>query len=432
MKVSKFIFQTKYEETGELLIYNTLNSSMLAIEPEYQNELQELLSKKDFIESDTELAKGLYSEGFLIDDDFDEYSVVLERSRLGIKDGNRLDVMIMPNMNCNFSCVYCYEDHHKSNMLTETEDSLLVWLENMVPRFKTVLISWFGGEPLISYDTIVKIQSKIIEICKRNDVELSSHITTNGYLLNLEKINKLIELDIYSYQITLDGLPETHDEMRPLKGGGSTFEKIFNNICLIARANPITNIKLRVNYDNRNVGNIRMLLEMFPEDVRKNCLLICERIFGKDYGIFDESSKTHGEIINDIYNYAKDLGFQVADDDVQNQRLTYCYADRTNQFLFNYNGDVFKCTVGKFKTQDRLGYLNNEGKILWEDNRLNNWHEVSTFEEKCYSCTFMPMCMGGCRKIRHLYGAVGDDCKLPFQGFDKKIKNLYTRELENS
>ncbi len=28
----------------------------------------------------------------------------------------------------------------------------------------------------------------------------------------------------------------------------------------------------------------------------------------------------------------KTLGFQVADDDVQNQRLIYCYADRTNQF----------------------------------------------------------------------------------------------------
>ncbi len=126
--------------------------------------------------------------------------------------------------------------------------------------------------------------------------------------MNLEKINKLIELDIYSYQITLDGLPETHDEMRPLKDG-STFEKIFNNICLIARANPITNIKLRVNYDNRNVGNIRMLLEMFPEDVRKNCLLIVKEYLERITEYLMNHQKHTCEIINDIYDYAKNFRF---------------------------------------------------------------------------------------------------------------------------
>lgn len=38
------------------------------------------------------------------------------------------------------------------------------------------------------------------------------------------------------------------------------------------------------------------------------------------------------------------------------------------------------------------------------------------------------MCMGGCRKVRAKEGTVGDSCKLPFGGFERRLQQRYAQE----
>jgi len=431
MKTSQFIFKTDYPETGETLLYNTLNGALLAIDEEKTDRLNTILYQKTDIPVDSDLEQLLMEEEFLIFDDYNEINVVLERSNLGISDENRLDVIIMPTMNCNFACPYCYEDHHKSNMTEETQNQLVTWFERVAPKFKTVLINWFGGEPLLGYDTIVNLQQRFIRICKDNDIPYSSHITTNGYLINELRAKELVQLGIYSYQITIDGSPEFHNKTRVLKNGDGTFDKILKNVILLAEASEEVNIKLRVNYDDKNIKSIYHLLPLFPAHIRHQLVLVCERIFGESYGIFEDESINHGDEVAELYRFAADLGYSTSQDELVPGRLTFCYADRHNQFLFNYNGDVFKCTVGKFKPEQRLGILNEFGQIEWEKSKLGDWYATDTFEEKCYTCTYMPVCMGGCRKVRKMFGTVGDDCTTPFLGFDTNVRNMYTQFLNN-
>lgn len=42
--------------------------------------------------------------------------------------------------------------------------------------------------------------------------------------------DKLYDLKIYKYQITLDGFAQTHDKQRVLRNGDKTFWSIVNNI----------------------------------------------------------------------------------------------------------------------------------------------------------------------------------------------------------
>ena len=430
MKISQFIFKTDYPETGEILIYNTLNGSLLAIEKVNEEKLNKILTQKINIELDTDLEILMAEEDFLISEDFNEIDVVLERSELGINDENRLDVIIMPTMNCNFTCPYCYEDHYKSIISEETQYQLVKWFENIAPRFKTVLINWFGGEPLLAYDAIVSIQKQLIKICQDNDILFSSHITTNGYLINKNRAAELVHLGIYSYQITLDGSREFHNKTRVLKNGEGTFERILDNIIILADEDENVNIKLRVNYDDKNIKSVYELLPLFPQRIRNQLVLTCERIFGGDYGVFENNSINHGEEVAELYQFSAELGFaNKSEKELVPGKLTFCYADRHNQFLFNYNGDVFKCTVGKFTTEQRLGFLNEMGEIEWDNNKVNSWYAVNTFENKCFSCTFMPVCMGGCRKVRKMFDTVGEDCSLPFQGFDVNVRNMYSQFL---
>lgn len=430
MKASRFNFTTTYERTGEALLFNTLTGAFAAVTPETYTKVTRLFDDPAQVTRDPELANFLESRGFLTGDHVDEDAIVLERSQMGINDGNRLDVIVMPNMNCNLSCVYCYESHRKSEMNEETTASLIAWLENMVPRFKVVLLSWFGGEPLLSYDRLVEVHRRVLDLCAEHNVLFSSHITTNGYALTAERAATLLSLDCYSYQITLDGVPEIHDATRPLRGGGSTFDRILKNLCTLVAMDKRVNVKLRVNYDETNLDRVPELLARIPEDVRPQLDFVLERIFGEEFGNYvdDMPSRRVGATVEHLYELARRMGFSVTMNPLQPARLTYCYADRKNEFVINYNGDVFKCTVDRFEPKDRLGWLQRDGTIGWEQGRLVGWQDVSTFEAKCHSCTFMPICMGGCRKVRWREGTVGADCTLPFMGFDKRLQYRYALE----
>jgi uncharacterized protein len=430
MKTSRFNLVTTYDKTGETLLFNTLTGAFAAVNPDTYERVKRLFENPSWAASEVELTDFLANRGFLVDDAVDEHAVVLERSSLGISDQNRLDVILMPNMNCNFACTYCYESHGKSEMSHETKAALIAWLEQMVPRFKVVLLSWFGGEALLSYDTLIEIQRLVRNLCAQSNVRFSCHLTTNGYLLTAARAAELLSLDCYSYQITIDGVPEIQNSMRPLRGGGATFDRILGNLCGLVRMDRSVNVKLRINYNDTNLDRVPELLMQIPDDVRPQLDVVLERIFGEDFGNHTDSmpARRVGTTVERLYEQARHMGFSVTMNPLQATRLTYCYADRKNEFLINYNGDVFKCTVDRFESKDRLGWLQQDGTLAWEQNRLALWQDVSAFEDKCYSCTFMPMCMGGCRKVRWREGSVGADCTLPFMGFDKRLQYRYAQE----
>ena len=432
MKASQYNVRTKYEATGETLLFNTLTTALLALDTNTAVRVEELLNEPNRADQNGDLATYLLSRGFLVADNVDEFAIISERSTLGINDTNRLDVIAMPNMNCNLACTYCYEEHHKSAMSGETAANLLSWFQHMIPRFKVVLLSWFGGEPLLSYKSVIQIQQQVRDMANAAGTGFLSHMTTNGYALSPERAATLVSLGLHSYQITLDGVPETHNAMRPHRGGGGTFERIMANVCALVRTSSQVSVKLRVNYDERNLNDIPALLGLFPEDVRDQLDVVFERIFGQEYSNYEDAMQDRevGVKVESLYQHAKNHGFPVSMNALEADRLNYCYADRKNQFVFNYNGDVFKCTVDKFESKDRLGRLTNEGMVSWEGagERRDQWHAIPVFEDKCHTCTYAPLCMGGCRKVRGRLGTVGDSCKLPFAGFDKRLHYYYANQ----
>ena len=72
---------------------------------------------------------------------------------------------------------------------------------------KKLYITWFGREPLLGYDTVIKpLSQKIKKLSKRINFDYHSSIITNGFYLNLETGKELIEYcNVDSFQITFDG-----------------------------------------------------------------------------------------------------------------------------------------------------------------------------------------------------------------------------------
>ena len=60
------------------------------------------------------------------------------------------------------------------------------------------------------------------------------NIITNGLLLTPEIVDRLTPFGLNGVKITLDGDRDTHNRMRPLRGGQGTFDKIVDNIRQVA------------------------------------------------------------------------------------------------------------------------------------------------------------------------------------------------------
>lgn len=427
MKSSQFNLLTTFDETNELLLFNTGNGALAAFPIDQEPFIRAFLDGDQDVPLPAHILENLERGGFTVASETDEVDTVLKRIAMGIQDDNRLDVFILPNMNCNFECPYCYEDHRVSQISADTERSIMLWFDRMVPLFKVVLVSWFGGEPLLSHDRIVRMQTRITELCKSHGVSCNAHITTNGYLLDERRAAELVRSGVRSYQITIDGPPDVHNASRILKGPGDSFERVFGNLCALAENQRDTNIKLRINFDGETLQCVPELLDMVPAGARERIHVVLERIFGQERLFVSRSPRRIAMDTEQIYALAGSMGFAVTTTPLEPGKLTYCYADRENQFLFTHVGDVFKCTVSKFDSADRLGSLTADGQIQWEDGRYDEWMEVAVVDDECRSCTYLPMCMGGCRKNRYQRGHASADCTLPFAALDQRVRHRYAQ-----
>lgn len=148
-----------------------------------------------------------------------------------------LEVTTGCNLRCNycvFSQNYSHNRNHGNKLLSYEQafKSVNFYLDlckkakSYNPNIKP-MIGFYGGEPLLNYKVIKDI---VIQL-KKNDVfkEIEFTITTNGLLLDDEKISFFIENNVIVL-FSLDGPKSQHDRNRVDANGKGTFEDVMKNI----------------------------------------------------------------------------------------------------------------------------------------------------------------------------------------------------------
>jgi uncharacterized protein len=153
-------------------------------------------------------------------------------------------VVIEISQRCNLQCAYCvyngeyFFERKRSDldMNFETVQTGLEYIHSILKdRYKKELkISFYGGEPLLRFDTIKKIVSYSRKLFKNWKVKYL--ITTNGTKINDEIIDFFVSND-FSVLISLDGPPKNHDAKRVYPNGKGTFKDIWDNILKIRKSN---------------------------------------------------------------------------------------------------------------------------------------------------------------------------------------------------
>ncbi|QPQ33295.1 radical SAM protein [Lysinibacillus sp. JNUCC 51] len=428
-------FNVIVKNVDSLKLYNSYTGKIAKFDNENQKKVLSILKSKNIeIEKedlDGEVIEFLNENGYLVNKNTDEFRLSTALKHKSLSSNRTLRLIILINEDCNFRCTYCYEDFLKKEIKTEVQTGLINFLEENINNYNHLHISWFGGEPLKSYETLKKLSKSFLDICEKNNVFYSSDITTNGYLLTPEVFDTLIDLNVTSYQVTLDGTAETHNKYRVGRNGETTFDEIFSNLEKIRETEHEFHMILRSNI-NQEVSTVMMqyldLVEKnFKEDSRfyLHFIAVLNLKGAQDSSIHLCDSKE----LFPIYEEAKERGFNF---DFYKMNLqpngSECYAANPNSYVIGSDGMIYKCTVAFNNPYNHVGWLKEDGEMEIFEERLSLWLSGGANEDSnCTSCYFRPSCHGNACPLERIESGT-TPCP-PVKKNIKKYINLVGEDL---
>ena len=145
-------------------------------------------------------------------------------------------ILFDPTSACNMHCTGCWAGTYgnKNNLSFEDMDKLI----SEGKELGIYLYMLTGGEPLVRKDDILKLAKK------HNDVELS--IYTNSSLIDEEFCKKVVELGNITFQLSIEGTPETNDGRR----GAGHFDKVMQAMDLLKKYGIVFGTSICYTKDN--------------------------------------------------------------------------------------------------------------------------------------------------------------------------------------
>lgn len=107
---------------------------------------------------------------------------------------------------CNLSCDYCF---HSNRSLGDTKfEDVISYIENIDSYLApNMVINFFGGEPLLNKDLIIKVVNHY------KDRKYKYGVCTNGTIFDVDLFKFFIDHNI-KVQVSIDGDEETHNKAR--------------------------------------------------------------------------------------------------------------------------------------------------------------------------------------------------------------------------
>lgn len=255
MKFSRYNLEVFDPDAKKTILFNTLSGHSFYI----TDEVCESIRSQDVGQLDDETLQAFQKCGIVVDDTVDERRIVSYFHGKAKFSADAVSSTVLLTWACNFACIYCYEG---AGTMTETmsddqADRYIMFMKNEAERRrpKTMYVNLFGGEPLMNIGRGFYILEELSSYCAARDIAFSCGVITNGTLLDEETIKKLLTFNCSMVQITLDGLPETHNARRPYKGGRASFDDVIAAIKRLI-LHPQIRTVIRINVDKTNLANV--------------------------------------------------------------------------------------------------------------------------------------------------------------------------------
>ena len=304
---------------------------------------------------------------------------------------------------CDQRCKHCY-------IFSENEDKCLLDMpyrkmmkvikscEDMCEKINRLPYFYItGGDPILHKDFW-----RLLEVLKEKNIPFT--ILGNPFHLTDEICKKLKEYGCEKYQMSIDGLRETHNYIRK-KG---SFDETLEKIKCINKAG-ITSV-IMTTVSGTNINEIPKIIDIVVENnvdvfaFARYCPTSEEKDVGiapleyrelldKCYKKFGEykDSKTYFNMKDHLWNlYLYEEGiFKI--DETLDKSLIYdgCHCG-SSHFTILPNGDLYACR----RMESKVGNIfEKEIYDVWTSKEMNEYRKYNDFE-KCSKCELHRFCRG--------------------------------------
>lgn len=288
---------------------------------------------------------------------------------------DEFQLFLMPTEQCNFRCLYCYENFALGRMPQEVVASVKSLISRRVKHAPRLLaLSWYGGEPLLASDIVLEVSNHAKDVCRKANTQFFADITTNGYLLSRAMLSELASAGLKRFQITLAGAKSTHDRMRMLKSGkDGTFDIIWNNLLALRDSGLPIEAWLRINFDAHTYTELDPLIQLIKEELIPSGrftvffseILPTGGLYDEKIGVFDAGARE--TVLEQLYSK---VGIEPYQKELENRP---CYAAHANTLLIRSDGSLGKCTVALYDERNCVGSLRPDGTLDFDKKRLQFW-----------------------------------------------------------
>ena len=310
---------------------------------------------------------------------------------------------------CNLSCKYCFANKGdytgpKGLMSLEVGKKAIDFVIKSSGKRKNIEIDFFGGEPLMNFDTTCRILEYANEQGEKNGKNFRFTITTNGILLDSEKLD-YINKNMSNIVLSIDGRKEVNDNMRPSVNGKGSYDLIMPKFKETAESRGQDNYYVRGTYTKHNLDFAADVLHLADEGFKQISVEPVVAPDTTDYAI----SESDLPVLMEQYDVLADemlrrdeagegfnfFHFMI---DLEGgpcaiKRMSGCGAGH-EYVAVTPEGDIYPCHQFVGQEEYKMGSV-LDGSIDMEKSREYAKINVYTKEE-CGKCWAKFYCSGGC------------------------------------
>ncbi len=299
---------------------------------------------------------------------------------------------------CNLSCQHCHVGNMQHNHYDLNTRQCLTIVNKLADAdVKVIIVS--GGEPLLRKD-IWEIMSAI----KSQGLRL--FLASNGYLIELNTLHKLVELHIDELQISLDShRRNVHDNFRGLHG---SFDKALNAIKLCLNANVPVGVNTVITANN--LDDLQSMGAMLENMGVKYWRVTINVPKGRGADAFSQLQVEDSKLFEKIQLLTHTYHNVIIDDPLcvkfwrkKGQVAKQCGAGKILCSIES-DGIVKPCVF----IEDSFGSILNTSLLeIWNSEKMVSFRDEVSLSPDCEECEVYSKCRGGCKAFLHYFKGQG-------------------------
>ncbi len=347
--------------------------------------------------------KELEKEGLIFSDEVDT-------SKIKYNNDNIVKALCLHvSHDCNLRCKYCFASQgdfkgERSMMSLEVGKRALEFLIENSGNRRNLEVDFFGGEPLMNFDLVKKLVYYGRELEKISNKHFRFTITTNGLLLDEDKMDFINE-HMDNVVLSLDGRKSVNDNMRKTVNGQGSYDIIISKFRELVDKRKDKDYYIRGTFTSYNLDFSKDALHLYNEGFKKISIEPVVTSPEMDYALKEEHIE---KILKEYEKFSKDY-IEIKKKDREFLFFHFmidlnqgpCLAKRSigcgagsEYMAVTPKGELYPCHqfVGdeKFKLGDVFNGVSNIN-LREEFKRANVYNK-----EECSNCWAKYYCSGGC------------------------------------